>query len=120
MKCYNHHDRDAFGICQSCGKALCLECMNTEVETVVCKNSVYCNDKYNQTKAFVDNANIIYSSKNKKTQKFIGLLFILLSIPFWFSAIVNFVDTISLLFAIFFISFGVIIINKANSLKTTK
>ncbi len=27
MKCFNHHDRDAFGICKTCGKALCLECM---------------------------------------------------------------------------------------------
>ena len=26
MKCYNHHDRDAFAVCKSCGKALCLEC----------------------------------------------------------------------------------------------
>ena len=25
MKCYNHHDRDAFAVCKSCGKALCLE-----------------------------------------------------------------------------------------------
>ena len=27
MKCYNHHDRDAFGINIVTGKALCLECM---------------------------------------------------------------------------------------------
>ena len=39
MKCYNHHDRDAFGICTVCDKGLCLECMND-------KNSVItCNDK---------------------------------------------------------------------------
>ena len=39
MKCYNHHDRDAFGICSVCGKGLCLECMNTKNDKVVCNDS---------------------------------------------------------------------------------
>lgn len=38
MKCYNHHDRDAFGICTVCGKGLCLECMGTKQGSVICKN----------------------------------------------------------------------------------
>lgn len=39
MKCYNHHDRDAFGICKICGKGLCLECMDKNDEAVVCANN---------------------------------------------------------------------------------
>lgn len=27
MKCFNHHDRDAFGIDIITGKGLCLECL---------------------------------------------------------------------------------------------
>ena len=43
MKCYNHHDRDAFGICKVCGKGLCLECMSDKKENgVYCKDSNYC------------------------------------------------------------------------------
>ncbi len=42
MKCYNHHDRDAFGICKACGKALCLECMKEENGVIVCNNSLNC------------------------------------------------------------------------------
>ncbi|MBP3924123.1 hypothetical protein J6E39_02645 [bacterium] len=42
MKCFNHHDRDAFGICKSCGKALCLECMTIENGKVLCKDSEAC------------------------------------------------------------------------------
>lgn len=36
MKCYNHHDRDAFGVCKVCGKGLCLECMEQKDDMVVC------------------------------------------------------------------------------------
>lgn len=39
MKCYYHHDRDAFGICSNCGKGLCLECMSEKNNKIFCKNS---------------------------------------------------------------------------------
>lgn len=39
MKCYYHHDRDAFGICSNCGKGLCLECMQEKNGKIFCKNS---------------------------------------------------------------------------------
>lgn len=39
MKCYNHHDRDAFGICRVCGKGLCLECMDSDSTDVRCKSN---------------------------------------------------------------------------------
>ena len=43
MKCFNHHDRDAFGICKVCGKGLCLDCMSQDVEfSIYCKNDVKC------------------------------------------------------------------------------
>lgn len=42
MKCYNHHDRDAFGICKSCGKGLCLECLKEENGTILCKDNPKC------------------------------------------------------------------------------
>lgn len=39
MKCYNHHDRDAFAVCKACGKGLCLECAEEVNGEMVCKNS---------------------------------------------------------------------------------
>ncbi len=51
MKCFNHHDRDAFGICTSCGKGLCLECMDATGENVVCKNS-NCKNKIKRYKTW--------------------------------------------------------------------
>ena len=42
MKCYNHHDRDAFAVCKACGKALCLECAEEHKNFYVCKDSPAC------------------------------------------------------------------------------
>ena len=42
MKCYNHHDRDAFAVCKACGKALCLECAEEYKNSFVCKDSADC------------------------------------------------------------------------------
>lgn len=42
MKCFNHHDRDAFAVCKSCGKALCLECLEEYKGNYICKNSKRC------------------------------------------------------------------------------
>ncbi len=49
MKCFNHHDRDAFGICSVCGKGLCLECMEKINDVIVCKNPT-CKNKAKQIK----------------------------------------------------------------------
>ena len=42
MKCYNHHDRDAFAVCKACGKALCLECVEEYKNEFICKDSPKC------------------------------------------------------------------------------
>ena len=42
MKCYNHHDRDAFAVCKACGKALCLECAEEYKNEFICKDSQKC------------------------------------------------------------------------------
>ena len=42
MKCYNHHDRDAFVVCKACGKALCLECAEEYKKQFICKDSPEC------------------------------------------------------------------------------
>ena len=42
MKCFNHNDRDAFGICRACGKGLCLECLENSELGLICKNDTRC------------------------------------------------------------------------------
>ena len=38
MKCFNHADRDAVGVCKSCYRALCHECLVASPQGVVCKD----------------------------------------------------------------------------------
>ncbi|MGB9695211.1 MAG: PspC domain-containing protein [Caldisericaceae bacterium] len=38
MKCYNHPDRDAVGVCARCGKAVCAE------DSVVIGDKLYCKE----------------------------------------------------------------------------
>ena len=63
MKCYNHHDRDAFGICRICGKGLCLECMSQDQE-----HGIYCkNDNLCKQKSEINDRTITYNEKIIKT-----------------------------------------------------
>jgi hypothetical protein len=37
MNCFNHRDKPAIGICQSCGKGLCEECLAELPNGLACK-----------------------------------------------------------------------------------
>lgn len=50
MNCYNHSDREAVGMCVSCGNPICLECK------VIFKDKLYCNP------CIEGNAKFIYES----------------------------------------------------------
>ena len=41
MKCFNHHDRDAFGEDYFTGKGLCLECMEEYKGIIIEKNNEF-------------------------------------------------------------------------------
>ena len=38
MKCYNHPEIDAVGLCKSCGLGLCHECVSEVGTSISCKN----------------------------------------------------------------------------------
>jgi len=38
MRCYNHHDKDAVGICRFCGRALCPGCAAEVEKAVACRD----------------------------------------------------------------------------------
>ncbi len=37
MKCYNHPDHDAVGVCKSCQKGICMACSTTIDDSLSCK-----------------------------------------------------------------------------------
>lgn len=118
MKCYNHHDRDAFGICLSCGKALCLECMDKSVEKVICNNED-CKAKLIQ----IENAYTIIkkntSKQNRKLSALLGIVSIFIGIIFAFTAFFisqNVISMVSaLIFALFFLLYGIILVINAKN-----
>jgi hypothetical protein len=58
MKCYNHPDKDAVGICKNCNKGLCKECI-TEVD-----NGIAC------TSSCVEEVQLINSLINRNKQSY--------------------------------------------------
>lgn len=74
MKCYNHHDRDSFAVCKSCGKALCLECAEEYKNTFVCKGSKAC--KHVADVEFVN----YFKDNSEKAWFFNRMLFVFLGV----------------------------------------
>ena len=116
MKCYNHHDRDAFGVCRSCGKALCLECMSKDSGNVVCANDLTCLNKDRQTENMYKNAEKIYSKENVKRSKWMAITFIIVAIVFSIPAIMSF-DIFSAVMALFFFSAGIVLFIRAKEVQ---
>ena len=116
MKCYNHHDRDAFGICKSCGKALCLECMSSESKNVICTNDLKCLYKDRQTEKMYINAEKVYSKTNVNRSIWIAIALILVAIPFLLLSVFN-KDVVYLTFTILFISCGIVLLKRAKEVQ---
>ena len=38
MRCFNHHDNDAVGLCRACGRGLCPDCVAEVEKAVACRN----------------------------------------------------------------------------------
>ena len=65
MRCFNHHDRDAFGIDIITGKTLCLECLEEYKGRIIEKNNA-------ESKIRVDLIDISYEQikTNEKVMQF--------------------------------------------------
>lgn len=119
MKCFNHHDRDAFGICKTCGKALCLECMSKNSDNVVCANNLKCQMLAKQNDALVGNANKLYSKENIGRYKLVGIGYLLIGITFAVVCIMTNFSIIIGSIAVIFIMLGVISLKNTSRLVAT-
>lgn len=60
MKCYNHPDKDAVGVCVNCGKAVCAE------DSVVIDGKLYCKDcSPSQSQKTSEEKKLLRSRKNR-------------------------------------------------------
>ena len=64
MNCFNHRDRPAIGLCKSCGKALCGDCVAELANGLACKGS--CEARVNMINHMLDsNAQVISAARHQ-------------------------------------------------------
>jgi hypothetical protein len=94
MKCFNHNDRDAVGICISCKKALCNECLEFIDNQLSCKSNEFCTKRSQSiTKAHEYNEKAIPMGEGTmKTARLrysigliVGILFLIIGVIFYIS-----------------------------------
>jgi len=115
MKCFNHHDRDAFGVCQSCGKALCLECIDMANNSVKCKHNPACIERAKIMNISYRNLCSSYSKSQRVMALIIGILFFAPGVT---GTIVSLIrqDDYMLIVSLIFVSIGFAIIQRARNL----
>ena len=68
MKCFNHADRDAVGICKSCGKGICHECLVEIPDAIACKTE-RCERRSRLCVQIVDSNPAIVNQANKQLKR---------------------------------------------------
>ena len=79
MKCYQHRESDAIGICKACGKALCPECIADLGFAICCKGS--CEDAAAAMHNLNNNARQVYSAQ-KRSRYLAPLFFVFAGLAF--------------------------------------
>lgn len=118
MKCYNHPDTDAVGICQRCGKGICKLCATEIGNKVVCKDSCDAMPKRKPGESVVINSEgkVVYKGKLymfATKWRFRATFYFIIGIAlFAFSAAVSDQNRWFILFGVFTILFGLFILVK--------
>ena len=68
MRCYNHHDKDAVGVCKACGRALCPACAVEVEKAVACRDR--CESDVSTMLAL--NRNALQFAKGTKQARYLG------------------------------------------------
>ncbi len=79
MNCFNHTDRPALGLCRSCSKGLCRECLTEVPDGLACKNQ--CEERVNLINKIINNNQKMISAANVQVRSS-GLFILALGILF--------------------------------------
>jgi len=115
MKCFNHPDTDAVGICKNCNKGLCQDCL-TEVENGIACTAT-CIYEVKQLNSLINRNKDSYNTASGAHQRnayiylSIGLVFIV-----WGYLMDGFFGFLTIMGAIFFIG-AIFSFNNANKYK---
>lgn len=64
MKCFNHADHDAVGVCMSCGKGVCHDCLVEIPDGIACKDG-NCERRARRNSQMLDNNAEVLSKSNQ-------------------------------------------------------
>lgn len=112
MNCMNHQDKSAIGICKSCCKGLCAECVTALPDGISCRNDV-CEKRVTTMFQMVDISikNLTNVNAHQRSAYIFMLIFGSAFLLFSFLPISSpgdFGFLFTIVFAIIFIAFGVI------------
>ena len=79
MNCFNHREKPALGICKSCGKGLCGDCLVELPNGLACKDS--CEDRVEMSNRLFDRISQTMGARRHLLRQY-GLLTVLLGIGF--------------------------------------
>lgn len=75
MNCFNHPELPALGICKSCGKGLCRECISEVPDGLACKNR--CEDRVRFINRILDSNKQALTAANNQVRS--GAIFIIVT-----------------------------------------
>jgi hypothetical protein len=102
MKCYNHSESDAIGICKNCNKGICLNCVTELKNGLAC--TATCIDEVNQINLLIHKGKLSYSTaaaayfRSAYLSGMMGLLFLFFGLRS--EGILNFLTCIGPIFLI--------------------
>jgi len=79
MNCFNHPDKSAVGICKSCCKGLCADCLTALPDGLACRNA--CESRVALINQIIDNNQKVISAANVQVRSS-GLFILLLGLMF--------------------------------------
>ena len=79
MNCFNHRDKPAIGLCKSCLKGLCEDCLAEVHNGLVCKGS--CEEQLNAINRMLDNSTQALGAARQKAYS-VGIMTLLMGIGF--------------------------------------
>lgn len=68
MKCYNHPEVDAVGICKTCNKGICHSCLTDVGNGIAC--TATCVDEVKEVNSFIERNKNIYKKASKTNSKY--------------------------------------------------
>jgi cbb3-type cytochrome oxidase subunit 3 len=116
MNCYTHHEKNAVGICKSCGRGLCPDCVVEVGDGISCAGR--CEEKVQIINRMVEgNARVLSTSNQSlRTAAFfiliLGVAFLVFGV--WqYSSDSDFLAAFLIVFGLVFLAYGLVRLRKS-------